>query len=142
MIIRTVLASAAVVVLSSAVGSCRCGGGDGGGTASVDAGTATVLTATASSRVLSCDRITPASVCSEYTGSYLAQNEAVLTATCGKLGGTFAYAECPNSSVLGTCVLATGEARKFFGTGGAPYDPARAKKECESSYKGKWTSFN
>src|SRR4051794_40416064 len=57
-------------------------------------------------RTSSCDRVTGQSVCSEYSGAYLAQNEAVLSSTCGKLSGAFAAAECPNTSVLGACTLA------------------------------------
>lgn len=81
------------------------------------------------------------SVCSEYSGGYLAQNEPVLTAACAKLAGTFVPAECPNTAVLGTCVLATSEVRKFYASGGAAYDAARAQKECEGSYRGKWKAF-
>jgi hypothetical protein len=134
MIVRTALAASVVVVCAAG-----CSRSDAGGQAAAQSSASATPT---TSRRLSCDRITAASVCSEYTGSYLAQNEAVLTATCGKLGGTFAYAECPNSSVLGSCTLATSEVRKFFGTGGVAYDAARAKKECEGSYKGKWVPFD
>lgn len=81
------------------------------------------------------------SVCSEYSGAYLAQNEAVLSSGCGKLGGTFVGAECPNTSVLGSCALSTTEVRKFYASGGAVYDVARAQKECEGPYRGKWSAF-
>ncbi len=91
-------------------------------------------------RTSSCDRVTKMSVCSEYSGSYLAQNEAVLSAGCAKLSGAFVAAECPNTSVLGSCTLATGEVRKFYGGGGAAYDPSRAETECTGPYKGKWTT--
>lgn len=92
-------------------------------------------------RLGSCDRVTAMSVCSEYSGAYLARDEAVLTASCSKLGGIFVYAECPNTSVLGRCTLSTSEVRKFYASGGASFDAARAQKECESSYKGKWAPF-
>lgn len=92
-------------------------------------------------RTGSCDRVPAMSVCSEYSGGYLAQNEPVLTAACAKLAGTFVPAECPNTAVLGTCVLATSEVRKFYASGGAAYDAARAQKECEGSYRGKWKAF-
>ncbi len=90
-------------------------------------------------RTSSCDRVTGQSVCSEYSGAYLAQNEAVLSSSCGKLAGAFVGAECPNTSVLGACTLATGEVRKFYASGGAAYDAARAETECTGPYKGKWT---
>jgi len=90
-------------------------------------------------RTSSCDRVTGQSVCSEYSGAYLAQNEAVLSSACVKLSGAFAAAECPNTSVLGACTLATGEVRKFYASGGAAYDAARAETECSGPYKGKWT---
>jgi len=93
------------------------------------------------SRTSSCDRVTGQSVCSEYSGSYLEQSEAVLGSACGKLSGAFVGAACPNTSVLGSCTLATGEVRKFYASGGAPYDAARAEKECSGPYKGKWTPF-
>lgn len=93
------------------------------------------------SRTSSCDRVTGQSVCSEYSGSYLAQNEALLSSACAKLAGAFVGAECPNTSVLGSCTLATGEVRKFYASGGAVYDAVRAEKECSGPYKGKWTPF-
>ena len=93
------------------------------------------------SRTSSCDRVTGQSVCSEYSGAYLAQNEAVLSSACAKLSGAFVAAECPNTSVLGACTLATGEVRKFYASGGAPYDVARSEKECTGPYNGKWTAI-
>ena len=95
----------------------------------------------AARRTSSCDRVTGQSVCSEYSGAYLAQNEAVLSSSCAKLSGAFAPAECPNTSVLGSCTLATGEVRKFYASGGAPYDATRAEAECTGPYKGKWTAI-
>lgn len=81
------------------------------------------------------------SYCAEYSGSYLAQNEAALTGSCKKLGGTFVYAECPNTAVLGSCTLPTGEVRKLYASGEAAFDAARAKKECDASYHGAWKEF-
>ncbi len=78
------------------------------------------------------------SYCAEYSGSYLAQNEAALTGSCKRLGGTFVYAECPNTAVLGSCTLPTGEVRKLYASGEAAFDAARAKKECDASYHGAW----
>lgn len=92
-------------------------------------------------RTASCDRVTTMSVCSEYSGNNLVLNEAVLSATCVKLGGAFVRAQCPNTSVLGSCTLATGEVRKFYGSGGAAYEVANAEKECSGPYKGKWSAF-
>jgi hypothetical protein len=96
---------------------------------------------TPTGRTSSCDRVTNMSVCSEYYGAYLAQNEAVLGSACAKLSGAFVGAECPNTAVLGSCALATGEVRKFYASGGASYDAARAEKECTGPYKGKWTTL-
>lgn len=107
--------------------------GEGDGRATVDA-----LAPTPSPRTASCDRITAASVCSEYSGANLAQNEALHSASCVRLGGTFTRAECPNTSVLGACTLSTAEVRKFYGGGGAAFDPARAETECTGSYRGTW----
>ncbi|MBX3212293.1 MAG: hypothetical protein KF850_09695 [Labilithrix sp.] len=89
-------------------------------------------------RVGSCDRASTTGTCSEYAGAYLAQNEVLLTSSCSKLGGTFVYAECPNTSVVGACTLSTGEVRKFYGTGASAYEPERARQECESSFHGGW----
>jgi hypothetical protein len=89
-------------------------------------------------RVGSCDRAPSTGTCSEYNGTYLAQNEILLTSSCTKLGGTFVYAECPNTSVVGACLLSTGETRKFYGTGGSAYEPDRARKECEDAFRGSW----
>lgn len=80
-------------------------------------------------------------MCSEYHGVYLAQNEAVLSSACAKLSGAFVAAECPNTSELGSCTLATSEVRKFYASGGAAYDAARAEKECTGPYKGTWTTL-
>lgn len=89
-------------------------------------------------RIGSCDRGSSTGTCSEYAGTYLAQNELLLTSSCSRLGGTFVYAECPNTSVVGACTLSTGEIRKFYGTGASAYDAERARKECETSYRGSW----
>lgn len=89
-------------------------------------------------RVGSCDRGSTTGTCSEYDGTYLAQNEVLLTSSCTKLGGTFVYAECPNTSVVGDCKLATGESRKFYGTGSSAFDAERARKECETTFRGSW----
>lgn len=78
------------------------------------------------------------SVCSEYPASQLATSESFVRASCAKLGGTFALAECPNTTVLGTCALATGELRKLYASGAMAFDAARAAKECQS-YRGTWT---
>jgi len=92
-------------------------------------------------RTASCDRVPAMSLCSEYSGNYLAQNEAVLSSACGKLGGAFVAAGCPNSAVLGSCELPTTELRAFYASGAVAYDAARAEKECVTSYRGKWTAF-
>lgn len=89
-------------------------------------------------RVASCDRASVTGTCSEYEGSYLAQNENLLKASCAKLGGTYVLAECPNTSVIGSCKLSTGESRKFYGTGASAYEPDRARKECEATFRGAW----
>ena len=97
--------------------------------------------ATRAPRIGSCDRVPAMSVCSEYAGDHVAQNEAVLASACRKLSGTFASAACPNTAVLGSCVLSTSEVRKFYASGGAAYDAARARAECEGPYHGMWSAF-
>lgn len=104
-------------------------GGDGGG--ALRAGP---------SRIGSCDRGQSTGTCSEYAGTYLEQNQLLLTSSCSKLGGTFVYAECPNTSVVGACTLSTTEVRKFYGTGAAAYEADRAKSECEKSFRGTWVA--
>jgi len=127
-----------------ALASCSRGGSSEAqaGESAASASAASVASSEAKpSRLGSCDRVTKMSVCSEYAEPYLGRNEPVLTGMCSKLGGVFAYAECPNTSVLGTCKLATSEVRKYYASGGAPYDASRAKTECESSYRGMWAAF-
>jgi hypothetical protein len=80
-------------------------------------------------------------VCSEYSGAYLIENEAVLGSSCSKLSGIFVLGECPNTSVVGSCVLSTTEVRKFYANGTAAYDAPRAKTECEGPYRGKWKAL-
>lgn len=92
----------------------------------------------APARLASCDRVAAMSVCSEYEGAYLAQNELAVTTTCKKLSGAFVYAECPNTALLGSCVLATTERRRFYGSGQAAYTLESAKKEC-ASFRGTWS---
>jgi hypothetical protein len=134
---RFVLVLHLLVVASQA--TLACSRSDGAATdsspASIDA------TAPSPSRTGSCDRVTAMSICSEYSGAYLAQNEAVLSSACAKLSGAFAGAECPNTSVLGSCALSTGEVRKFYASGGAAFDTAKAEKECTGPYRGKWSAF-
>ena len=103
--------------------------------AAPDAGVASAATP---ARLASCDRVPSMSTCSEYAGAYLAQNEPALAGSCKRLGGTFAYAECPNTAVLGSCTLPTGEVRKLYASGEAAFDAARAKTECDASYHGAW----
>lgn len=92
-------------------------------------------------RTSNCDRITAMGVCSEYSGSYLLMNEGVLRTSCAKLGGTFVGGQCPNTTVLGSCTLATSEVRHYYTSGAATYDAARAAKECTGNYAGKWAAF-
>ena len=81
----------------------------------------------------SCDRVGSLGTCSEYAGAYLAQNEMVITSTCAKVNGTFVYAPCPNTSIVGACTLSTGEVRRFYsGASANAYTAARAKSECET----------
>lgn len=94
--------------------------------------------ATASSRIASCDRVASMSYCAEYTGTYLAQNEVALSGSCKKLNGAFVVAECPNTAVLGACTLPTGEVRKLYSSGEAAFDLPRAQKECATAYHGTW----
>jgi hypothetical protein len=91
-------------------------------------------------KLASCDRVAAMSVCSEYGEAQLATSETVLTASCTRLGGTFVSAECPNTAIVGTCRLSTGEVRKLYASGAASYDGARAQKECETAYSGKWST--
>jgi hypothetical protein len=90
------------------------------------------------SRIASCDRVATMSYCAEYTGAYLAQNELALSGSCKKLSGAFVFAECPNTAVLGSCTLPTGEVRKLYASGEAAFDAARAQKECATAYHGTW----
>ena len=92
-------------------------------------------------RTSNCDRITAMGVCSEYSGSYLVTNEGVLRESCGKLGGTFVGGQCPNTTVLGSCTLATSEVRHYYAGGAATYDAPRAAKECTGNYAGTWAPF-
>ena len=91
-------------------------------------------------RLGSCDRVTSVSTCSEYRLGGAGADEAQTTAACAKLGGSFVYAECPNTTIVGACKLSTGEVRKFYSGGNASYDPARAKKDCEGPFHGTWTA--
>lgn len=100
-----------------------------------------VASAATPARLASCDRVPSMSTCSEYAGAYLAQNEPALAGSCKRLGGTFVHAECPNTAVLGSCTLPTGEVRKLYASGEAAFDAARAKKECDASYHGAWSEL-
>lgn len=137
------VALVALVASGSAAACSRSDGGDAeaNGVSSSALATKGAAAPPSPGRTSSCDRVTGQSVCSEYAGAYLAQNEAVLSSACGKLSGAFVGAGCPNTSVLGSCTLATGEVRKFYGSGGAPYDAARAEAECAGPYRGKWAAF-
>lgn len=123
-----------ITALACASSCSRRSGDDSAAPADVDSSVATA-------RLGSCDRVTSMSVCSEYAGSYLSRNEAVLASGCKKLGGAFVVAECPNTNVLGSCTLSTTEIRKYYASGGTAYDPTRARTECETSYRGAWSTF-
>lgn len=129
------IASCVLVSAIVAVGCARSGSSTQAGD---DAGVATMRTTSATMRTASCDRGALVGTCSEYTGKYLADNEVFLASTCTKLGGTFVYAECPNTSVIGACTLSTSEVRKFYGAGSAAWDPERARSECAGSLGGSW----
>jgi hypothetical protein len=119
------------LVLVLLIAACR------GGTSasSLDGGAGDAV---AAPRFASCDRSATMGLCSEYEGEYLAHNEALLTGSCARLGGTFVAAECPNTSIVGACRLRTSEHRKFYGTGSAAYAPERARMECEAVLRGMW----
>jgi hypothetical protein len=102
------------------------------------ASVASSAAATTPSRIASCDRVASMSYCAEYSGRYLAQNELALSGSCKKLNGAFVFAECPNTAVLGSCTLPTGEVRKLYSSGEAAFDAARAQKECAAAYHGTW----
>lgn len=132
----------AIVAIVASHATLACSRSEGVDQAASGASSSSVASKVSSrSRTSSCDRVTGMSVCSEYSGSYLEGNEAVLNAACAKLSGAFVGAECPNTAVLGSCTLATSEVRKFYASGGAAYDAARAEKECSGPYKGKWTAL-
>lgn len=134
--IASVLAFASLLVALHATQACsRADSASSGASASAD------VLAPSPPRTSNCDRITAMSVCSEYSGSYLVMNEAVLRSSCGKLAGTFVGGQCPNTAVLGSCTLATSEVRHYYASGGATYDAARAEKECTGNYTGKWAAF-
>lgn len=128
---------AGLVVVVSSVSSAACEKSEGTG-ATPSASASAALTPAAKG---SCDRVSTMSVCSEYAPAQLAKDTAVLTAQCTKLGGTYVAAGCPNTAVLGSCTLGTGEVRTFYASGGAAYDAARAAKECSSLYSGTWKPF-
>jgi hypothetical protein len=129
------------IVASHATFACSRTESDGASVSSASSASSAAPRSTPTGRTSSCDRVTNMSVCSEYHGAYLAQNEAVLSSACAKLSGAFVAAECPNTSVLGSCTLSTGEVRKFYASGGAAYDAARAEKECTGPYKGQWATL-
>jgi hypothetical protein len=132
MLVR-VTASVTLLVASLATCDRR---GESASSASADG--AAPSASTTGGRRGSCDRVAATSVCSEYSGSWLSQNEAMITSGCTKNKGTFVYAECPNTSLVGSCTLATGEIRRYYASGGAPYDVDRAKMECATAYRGTW----
>lgn len=132
MLTRTAFAAFVAVVASHATQCSQC---------SKEESASGVASATGPARTASCDRVPAMSLCSEYSGAYLAQHEAVLSSGCAKLGGAFVAARCPNSAVLGSCELPTTEVRAFYASGAAPYDAARAEKECVASYRGKWSAL-
>lgn len=87
----------------------------------------------------SCDRSAIDGTCSDYDAAYLEQNRTLLVQSCGKLGGAFVGDACPNTSIVGTCTLSTGEARSFYATGPSAYDPARARAACTTTFHGTWS---
>lgn len=108
------------------------------GSSSGPSGDAGAPDVASSLRIASCDRSGAAGTCSEYDGTYLAQNENLAKTSCTRLGGTFVTAECPNMSIVGSCKLSSGESRKYYGTGTSAYDAERGKKECETTMRGTW----
>lgn len=86
----------------------------------------------------SCDRIGAMSVCSEYTKAALASGATRLGTTCKRLGGSWNPDHCPNTAVLGTCTMSTGELRKLYASGAMAFTETTAPKECEA-LKGRWS---
>src|SRR4051812_29096538 len=89
-----------LLILLSSVG-CRSSSTTSG---PADGGAAEASTAL---RLGSCDRSPTTGTCSDYDAAYLAQNQNLLTTSCTKLGGTFVFGACPNTSVVGACKLST-----------------------------------
>lgn len=92
-----------------------------------------------SGRMASCDRSSALGTCSEYDPAWVAKNDTSLTASCTRGGGLYAYGDCPNTSIVGSCRIAQSESRKYYGSGSSPYDADRARKDCETIFHGVWT---
>lgn len=129
-------ATVALVSLLVVLPGCSRGEGAGGG----DAGASSPPAASAVAHA-SCDRVSAMSVCSEYAPAQVSASGAVLAAQCTKLGGAYVAAPCPNTAVLGSCTIGTGEVRVYYGSGAVAYDAGRATKDCTATYRGKWKPF-
>jgi hypothetical protein len=119
------------VFLALAVVGCK-------GSSSSDS--APAASASAAAKVgASCDKVSTLSVCSNYSGTLLAGGDKAVEMQCRSLGGTFTNAACPNTSVVGRCVMTTGEERLYYATGGSSFTDATAKSHCQSLF-GRWAA--
>lgn len=87
--------------------------------------------------VASCDKIAVVGVCSEYTAEEVDRRELTLSDTCVKLKGTWVKARCPNTSLIGTCRVVTGEVRSYYH--GPVHTEDSARRDC-GVYGGAWTA--
>ncbi len=74
-------------------------------------------------------------VCEDFTSGDLAAHEK----DCKALTGDFAKSACPAVSLVGTCVTAQHQSRRYYAGGANAYTPEAATANCEHEAHGTWT---
>jgi hypothetical protein len=123
-----------VLALALCVALIGCGKKDG------DKSESTNTTSSGGAVKASCDVISVAGTCSEYTK----EDPLGLTkGLCEGFKGTYGNKPCPTDNLVGTCTMKDDEAKKYYVTKDefASFSVDDAKKDCESDLlKGKFTA--
>src|SRR5262245_43894654 len=76
-------------------------------------------------------------VCEEYAAS---ADLAAAEKDCKSLTGEWSKGTCSSSDLVGTCVTAQNQTRKYYSAGPNGYTKDNASANCEHEFHGTWTA--
>lgn len=87
----------------------------------------------------SCNNVPNLSTCTDLSGDAFALGESLQRSMCEAGNGTFGSgAGCPSENRIGSCEIGSGQVRRYYSTGGNPYEAEAAQSDCTGLYSGTW----